>query len=181
MGSSLFLWATKLDDLCSTSEYSQFFDHYFMQTDVCMWTFIIGLGIAIVVCAIFYFGICNASYALSTRLTWAVALVIVGAATFFSSHFYINGHNGDGASTSSGWYHDSYVLQDTYAEEIEDDGDQLAEWNALSDEFRDELGTGAFDITNSISLVNTVYALLIFILMSFCVKGTTVHGKNIPV
>ena len=184
MGSSLFSWATDLVELCSTSEYSQFFNHYFMETDVCLWTFLIGLAIAIGVGAIFYFVIGNVSYALSSRLTWIIALIICCAATFFASSLYVEGHNGEGASTSSGFYKDSYELQDNYAEEIAEDdvdGEQLAEWNALCDEFRQELGQDSFKIITHIAIINMVYALLIFIIFSFCVKKTTIHAKYIPV
>lgn len=181
MGSSLFSWATDLKDLCSTSDYSQFFNHYFMETDACLWTFLIGVGIAVVVGAIFYFGICNTRFSLSTRLVWVVAMIICCAATFFVSDIYLKGHDGGEASSSSGLFLDSYNLQDDYAQSIEDDDDQLAEWNEQADEFRQDLATGSFDIITKISVINTVYALLVFILFSLCVKGTTTHGKNIPV
>lgn len=180
MGSFLYSWATDLKDLCSTDKYSEFFNNYFMESDVCLWTFIIGLGIAVAVCSIFYFGICNKSYALSTRLNWFVALIVCGVITFFASLMYVKGHDGGDASSSTGLYLSSYTLQDNYAVSIEDNDDQLVEWNQTCDDFRDDLSTGVFDIINMISLINTLYATLLFILMSFCVKGATTHGKNIP-
>lgn len=181
MGSSLFSWATDLQDLCSTSDYSQFFDHYFMQTDVLLYVFLIGAGIAAAVAAIFYFGICNTSYTLSTRINWFVALVISCAATFFVSDFYLKGHDGGEASASSGLFLDSYNLQDDIAVTLEDSDEQLAQWNADSEDFRQALNTGDFDIITNISLINTLYAFLIFILLSFVFKGLTIHGKNLPV
>lgn len=181
MGGSIYSWATDLKDLCSTSDYSEFFNNYFMESDVCLWTFIIGLGISIVVCAIFYFGICNRSYVLSTRLNWFVALIVCGVISFFASNMYVKGHDGGDASSSTGMYLSSYTLQDNYAEKIEENDDQLAEWNQTCDDFRSDLSTGEFKIINKISALNTGYSLLLFILMSFCVKGTTIHGKNIPV
>lgn len=181
MWSSLFSWATDLEELCSSDNYSQFFDHYFMQSDVCMWTFLIGAGIAAAVCGIFYFVICNKVYALSNRWVWLAALVISCVSVFFVSDIYMKGHDGGDSTASSGLYLDSYTLQDEYAEELQDNIDQLAEWNALADDFRQELSTGEFNIITNMALVNTVYAFVIFIMMSFCVKGTTVHGKKIPV
>lgn len=181
MGSALFSWATDLTDLCSTHEFSQFFANYFIDSNVCLWTFLIGVGIAVVVCGIFYFGICNTSYPMSTRINWLVALLLTCVITFFASKMFVQGHDGGEASSSSGLYLSSYTLQDDYTAQIEDNDDQLAEWSAQCDEFRQELATGAFDIINKIALLNTLYALLIFVAMSFCVKGTTIHGKNIPV
>ena len=181
MGSFFYSWATDLKDLCSTHEYSEFFNNYFMESDVCLWTFIIGLGIAVTVCSIFYFGICNKSYTLSTRLNWFVALIVCVVITFFASSMYVKGHDADNAPSSTGLYLSSYTLQENYTHFFEDNDDQLIEWNQTSEDFRNDLSTGEFDIINMISLINTLYATLLFILMSFCVKGATTHGKNIPV
>lgn len=181
MGSSLFSWATDLTELCSTSDYSQFFNHYFIDTDVLTWTFVIGLGIAVVIGLIFYLVICNKSFALSTRLNWLIALIITAVATFFVSSAYMKGSDGGDASSSSGFFLDSYTYQDDVAQDLEDNDDQLAEWNASAEDFRQGLSTGDFDIITKIALVNMGYSLLIFILLSLCLKGTTVHGKNIPI
>lgn len=181
MGSFIYSWATDLENLCSTNDYSEFFNYYFMKSDVCLWTFLIGLGIAVALCAIFYFGICNRSYTLSTRLNWFVALFVCGVITFLSSNTYVKGHDGEGSSSSTGLYSSSYNLQNNYEEEVRDNSNQLTEWEQTCDDFRNKLSTDGFEIITEISLLNTLYALLLFILMSFCVKGTTTHGKNIPV
>lgn len=180
MGSSLFSWLTDLTDLCSTSEYSQFFNHYFIETDVLIWTFVIGLAIALVTSLFFYLVICNKSFSLSTRLNWLIVLLITGVATFFVSDWYMKGSDGGDASSSSGFFLDSYTFQDDTAQDLEDNEEQLAEWNALAEDFRQKLGTGEFDIITNIALVNTVYSLFFFIVLSFCLKGKTDHGKNIP-
>lgn len=180
MSSGMFSWATDLTDLSSTSEYSQFFDHYFNQTNACLNVVLIGFGIALVIGALFYFWIGNTSFKLSTRLNWVIALLITGVVTFFVSTTYLTGHDGGEASSSSGVFLDSYTLQDDVALQIEENDDQLAEWNALSNDYRNAMSTGEFEIITEISIINTCYALLLFILFSFIVKRLTIHAKNIP-
>lgn len=180
MGSGLFSIFTDLNEVCSTSDYSQFLDHYFMQTDACLWAFLIGLGITLVVIGIFYGLICNMSFKFSTRLNWVIALLITLAATFFASNSYLKGHDGEGADTSSGLYSDSYTYQDNYAEEIADNEDALIEWNQQADDFRQALATGEITITREIAVVNMCYSLVFFLLLSLGVKRFTTHGKNIP-
>ena len=55
--SSLFSWATDISELSSNSPYAQFYKDYFIESSVCGEVFGIGVAIAILVSAAFYFGI----------------------------------------------------------------------------------------------------------------------------
>ncbi len=182
MGSSIFSWATDdITDLCSTSEYSQFFKHYFEDTNTCLYIFLFGLGIAVCIALVYYLGICNKSFKMSNKLTWVVALLVTGATTFFLSKSYMVGKDGGEAETSSGIFLDSYTYEVEELEDIDDDNDdQRAECVESANNFRQDVSTNEFNIFTQIAVINMTYSLLLFILLSFCLKGHTVHGKNIP-
>lgn len=179
MGSSIFSWAIDFEDLCSTNDYALYFEHYVKQTNVCLTTFLIGIGIALAIAAIFYFGICNTSFTLSKRVNWVIALIITAAASFFASSSYLEGHDGGSGATSSGIYADSYNFQETLSEDLDDDN--LATMNGDADNFRTDLNKGEFSIFTEIALLNMAYSVIFFLCLSFVFKRFTTHGKNIPV
>lgn len=180
MGSFLYSWATDLRDLCSLDQFSQFYNHYFEESSVCLEVFGLGLGIALLVAVVFYFAICNKSYALAKRVTWIFALLITAAAVYFGSDYYMVGHDGGDSTASSGVYLDSYTFQDANSELLGENDDELTEWNSLADDFRQAVTTGDVTITQRIAVINMVYAIIFFIVLSIVFKRFTIHGRAIP-
>lgn len=180
MGSGIFSWITDINELCSTSEFSQFFYHYFKETDVCFWTFIIGMIITVVLAAIFYFGIGCTSYRYSKPGTWGIFLLITLVAVFFFSLFYVGGRDGGDANNSAGMYADSYIYQDNVADTIDED-EELADWNELADSYRQALAMNQYSVATQIAFVNTGYAFFAFLLLSLCFRPLTPHAKNCPI
>ena len=119
--SSLFSWATDISELSSNSPYAQFYKDYFIESSVCGEVFGIGVAIAILVSAAFYFGIGNFVYQLSKRIVWGSALLMTGAVVFFVSESYIVGVDAGDVSASTGLYLSSYQTEDSLTKELKSD------------------------------------------------------------
>lgn len=181
MGDKIFFpLSGELKGLASTDEYSQFFNHYFLEGDVLLHTFLIGLGIALVIAAVFYFVIGNVSYSLSNRIAWFVTLAVTGGAVYFASAGYVKGTDGGSSVNSSGLFLDCYNYEADVASQLENN-DDITSWAILADDYRQDMSTDKYPIVREIAFTNTVYALVFFILLSFAFKWTTRHARNIPV
>lgn len=177
--SSLFSWATDISELSSNSLYAQFYKDYFIESSVCGEVFGIGVAIAILVSAAFYFGIGNFVYQLSKRIVWGSALLMTGAVVFFVSESYIVGVDAGDVSASTGLYLSSYQTEDSLTKELKSDKAKPIHKKAQA--YRDEFREGIVTLPEDIAIINMIYALLFFIGLSFAFKSHTTHAKAIPV
>ena len=78
----LYSWCTSLVEKLESSDYVE---DYFVETSVCINVFIVGFISALLIAVIYYFIICNKSFALAKRYFWAITVFV----TFltFSYHF----------------------------------------------------------------------------------------------
>lgn len=77
----LYSWCTSLFEKLESSDYVEYFQDYFVETSVCTNVFIVGFISALVIAAIYYFIICNKSFALAKRYFWAITVFV----TFLTS------------------------------------------------------------------------------------------------
>lgn len=185
----LFTWCTSLGgklsgDGLDNPEFQRFYEDYFTDTSVCTTIFITGLIIAAVWAAAFYFGICNFAFRFAKRSFWFIALGLLLVITFFATLPQIVGHDGGDADSSSGIYKTSYITEGLQLEPI-DDLDARDEISTNAREFRKQYSTeDSFLMRDKLpiemSIVNAIYAMIIFFLVSIIIKRFSTHGDAIP-
>lgn len=192
--SVIFSPFTAIEEVASGSEYGQFYSDYFINSSVCWEVFGLGLLISVALCLVFYLGIGNYVYVLSKRVTWLVFLIVSCVAVYFASQSYIIGHDGGEADASSGLYKQSYLTQDYRVEELEKEGrgEESEIINQKADDYREVFNSGSSidddaeiewkgrALPGSIALVNMIYSLIVFFILSLCVKRYTIHARAIP-
>ena len=180
--------------MASGSKYGQFYSDYFINSSVCWEVFGLGLLISVALCLVFYLGIGNYVYVLSKRITWLVFLIVSCVAVYFASQSYIIGYDSDDLEGSSGLYEQSYKtvgeLCETY--EREGRGEEASLVKDIAQDYRDVFKSGSSidddaeiewkgrALPGSIALVNMIYSLIVFFILSLCVKRYTIHARAIP-
>lgn len=169
---------TDIDSLASNSPYAQFFKDYFITSSVCLEVLGIGLLISAVLCMLFYYGVGNHIYVLSKRIVWLIVLVITCISVFCISNSYIIGTDGGDSTTSSGLYYQSYITEETLTDGLKSDAAKPIHKKAQA--YRNEFREENVSLPSDIAIINTIYAFVLFLLLSLCVKKRTTHAKAIP-
>ena len=169
---------TDIDSLASNSPYAQFFKDYFITSSVCLEVLGIGLLLSAVLCLLFYLGIGNHVYVLSKRIVWFIVLVITCISVFFITNSYIVGTDGGDSTTSSGLYYQSYITEETLTDGLKSDAAKPIHKKAQA--YRNEFREDNVSLPSDIATINTIFAFVFFVILSFCIKGRTIHTKAIP-
>lgn len=180
--SIIFSPFTSIDNLVSVSDYQEFFRDYFVNTSVCWEVLGLGLLISVVLCLAFYLVIGNRVYVLSKRWMWLVFLIVSSVAVYFTTQSYIIGTDGESSDDSTGLYEQSYMTESRLVEEEGYDSKDVARLGReYRDVFRERNSDEGASLPGQIALVNMIYSLIVFVGLSFAVKGHTIHAKAIPV
>ena len=136
---------------------------------------IIALVIALVFLFVFYGVFGMKIYKLANKKVYWITFAIVGLLTFCVTQFSVIGSHssqtGFFASAETGSYFSEYI------EPLGDEDSQVA--LEQREDLEDKMD-GLCDVVVALDLSNAVYAMLIFFVLSICVKGVTTHAKQIP-
>lgn len=174
----LFEWCTSLSERMSEGAYSNFYNDYF-STSVLSSVFFLGVGVAAIIALVYYLGICNFSFKLAKRWCWLIVLLATGIVTLFvSNNVMVGTYDGD-PEDSTGFFASidstrEHLLALTTTEE------EVNQVNLDSGSLRDAVLEGTETIFVEVSLMNALYAIVLFIIFSIIFKRFSTHGKAIP-
>lgn len=189
MFTEIYSWCTSLGDkLLNGGEDPDFVDYYnayFADTPVCGIIFGVGFAIALVIALLYYFGVCNFVFKLAKRWVWLCVFALVFVITFFTTMPIIVGHDADEPEESTRVFFTAHELED-YKWNATEDTKARDEISLIADDFREQFVPKEDDIIMDetlpyeMSLVNAVYAIIFFFLLSLLLKRFTTHGAAIP-
>lgn len=189
MFTDLYSWCTSLGDkLLNGGENEEFVDYYtgyFADTSVCSTIFWTGMVIATVIAILYYFGICNFVFKLAKRWVWLCVLAIVFVVTLFTTIPQIVGHDADNPEEATGIFFNSYNIESNKLDGTDDDS-MREELQQTASEFREQFLAKEDSVIMRESLPyemafwNAVYAIVLFIILSFLFKRHTTHGAAVP-
>lgn len=140
--------------------------------------FLIGLVVAIIGVAFFYGWIANTSPRLSKMSTWLITLVAVGGITFATTQMIVIGS--DNSQNQTGMFASISNQQNDHLSQQDLSEEEIANINQYTRTLQNQVSTLSNSITMGTDLGTTAYALLIFFVLSICVKNLTRYGISIP-
>lgn len=176
----LYSWCTSLVEKLESSDYVEYFQDYFVKTSVCTNVFIVGLISALVIAVIYYFIICNKSFALAKRYFWAITVFVTFLTSLIISYSVVRGSDSGDPEESTGIFYSSYKTQERLVEFASGNDEVTIEINNAADNYRESLRSGEELLPMEIALVNAFYSILFYLLFSLLFKKHTTHGKAIP-
>ncbi len=176
----LYLWCTPLEEKLESSDYVEYFQDYFVETSVCTNVFIVGFISALVIAVIYYFIICNKSFALAKRYFWAITVFVTFLTSLIISYSVVMGSDSGDPEESTGIFYSSYKTQERLVEFASGNDEVTIEINNAADNYRESLRSGEELLPMEIALVNAFYSILFYLLFSLLFKKHTTHGKAIP-
>lgn len=176
----LYSWCTSLVEKLESSDYVEYFQDYFVETSVCTNVFIVGLISALVIAVIYYFIICNKSFALAKRYFWAITVFVTFLTSLIISYSVVMGSDSGDPEESTGIFYSSYKTQERLVEFASGNDEVTIEINNAADNYRESLRSGEELLPMEIALVNAFYSILLYLLFSLLFKKHTTHGKAIP-
>lgn len=189
MFTNFYSWCTSLGEkLLNGGENEEFVDYYtgyFADTSVCSTIFWTGMGIAAVIAALYYFGICNFVLKLAKRWVWFCVLALVFVITLFTTISQIVGHDADNPEDSTGIFHEAYIIEGNKLGGTDDDS-MREELQQTASDFREQFLAKEDSVMMreslplEMALTNAVYAILLFIILSYLFKRHTTHGAAVP-
>ena len=176
----LYSWCTSLFEKLESSDYVEYFQDYFVETSVCTNVFIVGFISALVIAAIYYFIICNKSFALAKRYFWAITVFVTFLTSLIISFSVVMGSDSGDPEESTGIFYSSYRTQERLVDFASGNDEVTIEINNAADNYRESLRSGEELLPMEIALVNAFYSILFYLLFSLLFKKHTTHGKAIP-
>lgn len=176
----LYSWCTSLFEKLESSDYVEYFQDYFVETSVCTNVFIVGFISALVIAAIYYFIICNKSFALAKRYFWAITVFVTFLTSLIISFSVVMGSDRGDPEESTGIFYSSYKTQERLVDFASGNDEVTIEINNAADNYRESLRSGEELLPMEIALVNAFYSILFYLLFSLLFKKHTTHGKAIP-
>lgn len=176
----LYSWCTSLVEKLESSEYVEYFHDYFVETAVCKNVFIVGVASALVIALIYYFIICNKSFALAKRYFWAITVFVTFLTSLVISYSVIMGNDNGNPEESTGIYFKSYETESNLLDMAGDNTEVRIDISNIAGNYRESLRSGEELLPMEIALVNAFYSILLFLLFSLLFKKHTTHGKAIP-
>lgn len=179
---NLYSWCTSLGEKLGSSEYEywNYVQDYFVETSVCFNVFIIGAISALVIAVIYYFFICNKSFALAKRYFWAITVFVTFLTSLIISFSVVMGTDNGDPEESTGIFASSYLTQEKLVVGTNGNEEAITNINVVADNYRDALRSGDELLPMEIALVNAFYSILFYLLFSLLFKKHTTHGKAIP-
>ena len=189
MFTNFYSWCTSLGDkLLNGGENEEFIDYYtgyFAHTSVCSTIFWTGMGIAAVIASLYYFGVCNLVFRLAKRWVWLCVLALVFVITFFTTIPQIVGHDADNPENSTGVFLVAYSIESDKLDGTDDDN-MREELQQTAADFREQFLAKENSVMMreslplEMALANAVYAIVLFVILSFLFKRHTTHGAAVP-
>lgn len=189
MFTDFYSWCTSLGEkLLNGGENEEFIDYYtgyFADTSVCSTIFWSAMGIAAAIAALYYFGICNFVFKLAKRWVWLCVLALVFVITLFTTIPQIVGHDADDPQDATGIFIVAYNIESDKLDGTDDDS-MREEIQQIASGFREEFLAKEDSLLMreslplEMALTNAVYAILLFIVLSFLFKRHTTHGAAVP-
>lgn len=176
----LYSWCTSLVEKLESSEYVEYFHDYFVETAICTNVFIVGVASALVIALIYYFIICNKSFALSKRYFWAITVFVTFLTSLIISFSVIKGSDSGDPEKSTGIFYSSYKTQERLVDFTSGNDEETIKINNAADNYRESLRIREESLPMEIALVNAFYSILFYLLFSLLFKKHTTHGKAIP-
>lgn len=176
----LYSWCTSLFEKLESSDYVEYFQDYFVETSVCTNVFIVGFISSLVIAAIYYFVICNKSFALAKRYFWAITVFVTFLTSLIISYSVVMGSDSGDSDESTGIFYSSYKTQERLVDFASGNDEVTIEINNAADNYRESLRSGEELLPMEIALVNAFYSILFYLLFSLLFKKHTTHGKAIP-
>ena len=176
----LYSWCTSLVEKLESSEYVEYIYDYFVETAVCTNVFIVGVASALVIALIYYFIICNKSFALAKRYFWAITVFVTFLTSLVISYSVIMGNDNGNPEESTGIYFKSYETESNLLDMAGDNTEVRIEISNIAGNYRESLRSGEELLPMEIALVNAFYSILLYLLFSLLFKKHTTHGKAIP-
>ena len=176
----LYSWCTSLVEKLESSDYVEYFQDYFVETSVCTNVFIVGFISALVIAVIYYFIICNKSFALAKRYFWVITVFVTFLTSLIISYSVVMGSDSGDPEESTGIFYSSYKTQERLVEFASGNDEVTIEINNAADNYRESLRSGEELLPMEIALVNAFYSILLYLLFSLLFKKHTTHGKAIP-
>lgn len=184
MWSELYSWITSLSDKLlnggESEDYVDYYTDYFVNTSVCGDVFMSAVLISLGVALIYYFVICNKSFALAKRGVWIIVLILTCCVTFFVSNSIIRGYDSEAVESSTGAFFAAYQTETEKLDNTADDSERIAIQETAHD-YREAFESGEETLSIEIALVNAIYAMFFFFVFSLCFKRFTTHGSAIPI
>jgi hypothetical protein len=194
MFTEIYSWCTTLGEklLNGTEENPDFVDYYnayFADTPVCSTIFWTALAIAVVVGALYYFGVCNYVFKLAKRWVWFCVLALVFIVTFFTTMQLIVGHDADEPEESTGIFFTAHEKEAVLFEDANNAGSDktmIEKIESTASDFREQFKAKEDSIIMyetlpyEMSLVNAIFAMIFFFVFSIFVKRFTTHGAAVP-
>ncbi len=177
---NLFSWCTSFAEKLESSDYVEYFQDYFVNTSVCLYVFIVGIFSALVIAAIYYFIICNKSFALAKRYFWAITVFITFITSLMIGYSIIMGVDSGDPEECTGIFGSSYTTQETLVSYAEGNTEVTIEINTIAENYREALRIGDETLPMEIAIVNAFYSILFYLIFSLLFKKHTTHGKAIP-
>lgn len=189
MLTELYSWCTSLGDkLANGGENTEFVDYYsgyFVETSICSSIFLTGMGIALAIAAVYYFGICNFVFNLAKRWVWGIVLALVFVVSLFTTIPMIIGEDTEDIENATGIFANAHQIEATKLNMTED-SDQREEISQIATDFREQFKQkeDSFmteeDLPMEMAITNGIYSAILFIILSFLFKRHTRHGSAIP-
>lgn len=176
----LYSWCTSLFEKLESSDYVEYFQDYFVETSVCTNVFIVGFISALIIAAIYYFIICNKSFALAKRYFWVITVFVTFLTSLIISFSVVMGSDSGDPEESTGIFYSSYKTQERLVDFASGNDEVTIEINNAADNYRESLRSGEELLPMEIALVNAFYSILFYLLFSLLFKKHTTHGKAIP-
>lgn len=145
---------------------------------------IIAAAFAVICAIIYYLGLCNSrkTSSCANLPVWLIALLLSGALTFVTTNTILIGSDDEeGSETSLTYAHSFYRNLEDYYIEISVDAPETEQEAMMEckNNIVEQLNQGE-DVALMFNLNSTIYALLIFYILSIILKGFTSQGMAIP-
>lgn len=178
--SFLFSWLPGFSDrINGENDYEGFADFYsdfLMESGICSQIFFWGIGIAAIVCLVYYLYGCNRFHKVANRITWAIILVLTCFFTWLVSYRLVLGD----IEGERGLLYEIADKTWTKAREGIVDEENLSEIDDTHYAYLEQFSNHLEQLPAEMALAVVLYAFITFFILSICVKGTTTHGKGVP-
>lgn len=164
---------------CSTwqnNDPNQYLSNYFVDGGGFLNSFLVALIVAVIFAAIFYGWIGMAVDRLSSLSVWLVTLVADAVVTFFATKMIIIGSE----VTGSGLFNSITAYQEQLSSQIpvnDAEGHRLL--SAQTSQLVDIIAHNG-DVVYSLLIGNAIISVILFFIISICVKGVTTNATHVP-
>lgn len=153
-----------------------FLQQFFVVEGGFTYAFLIALGVAVICAAIFYGWIGMAVNKLANLVVWLCTMLVGALATFILTRVLVIGSNDVGTGIFKSI---SEKLPNVLATMSVDDEVGRTQVMSQANALKDAL-TGVCDVTTHLYITNVVLAIVIFLIVSICVKNVTTHATHVP-